>query len=375
MREAFACIGPPLLLGVFPVLVLALLLITEWRDDEIAADFHWGLYPQARDFFHSGIPFDPPGATIDGQNSIYTLFTAILTGPFTLLSVDAAGILVTAGLIVVAAATLHVLGVRDWRVYGAIFLWPPTLSAIQTGNLTLPLCLLAALAWKYRHRRLLPGLLVGLAVAIKVFVWPLAIWLLATRRFAAAAASLAVGAASVLLILPFGSPIAYFELVQRTADIMAHGSYSLYLLLGAGTAARLAWLALAAIVLAGAFIVDDRASFTLATIACVLFSPIVWVHYFAFLVVPLAIARPRFGPLWLVPLAYWLVPFGEPARWQIVVALAALFVVAFALVREGREGGRNTYWRAVARSRAPASKRPLGEELTSPAPAGPTRVT
>jgi alpha-1,2-mannosyltransferase len=321
------------LLGAFPVLVLLLLLITEWNDRQVAADFHWGLYPQARALLHSGVPFDPPGATIDGQNSIYTVFAALAAAPFTLVTVGVADVLVTAGLVAAALGALYVVGVRDWRVFGVILLWPPVLSAIQTGNLTLVLCLLAALAWRYRHRRLAPGVLVGLAFALKVLVWPLAVWLLATRRFAAAAASFVVGAGSILLILPFGSPIAYFELVHRTADIMARGSFSIYLLLGADGTARLAWLAVAAIVLAAAVFVDDRSSFTLGMAGCILFSPVVWLHYFAFLVVPLAVARPRFGRLWLVPLAYWLVPFGEPTRAQILVALGAMFVIVIALVR------------------------------------------
>lgn len=334
LREAFRRVAPVALLGVFPALVLMLLLVREWADRQVAADFHWGLYPQAQALLHSGVPFDPPGTVIDGQNSIYTVFAALMAGPFTLLPVGLADVLVTAALIAAALLSLYVVGVRDWRVYGVIFFWPPVLSAIQTGNLTLVLCLLAALAWRYRDRRLAPGLLVGLAFALKVFVWPLGVWLLATRRFAAAAAAFAVGACSILLMLPFGSPIAYFELVHRTADIMAKGSFSIYLLLGADGTARFAWLAVAATALVGAVFVDDRSSFTLGVVGCVLFSPIVWLHYFALLVLPLAVARPRFGPLWLVPIAYWLVPFGEPARWQIVVALATMLLIVVMLVRE-----------------------------------------
>ena len=33
-------------------------------------------------------------------------------------------------------------------------------------------------------------------------------------------------------------------------------------------------------------------------------SPIVWVHYFLLLLVPLALARPRLSLLWVVPFAY-----------------------------------------------------------------------
>ena len=47
-------------------------------------------------------------------------------------------------------ATLRALDVRDWRCYGVAFLWPPVLSAIQTGNITLLLGLCAALVWRFR---------------------------------------------------------------------------------------------------------------------------------------------------------------------------------------------------------------------------------
>jgi hypothetical protein len=45
----------------------------------------------------------------------------------------------------------------------------------------------------------------------------------------------------------------------------------------------------------------DRSAFALAIAASVLLTPIVWLHYFAILVVPLAIARPVFDTSWLLP--------------------------------------------------------------------------
>ena len=81
-------------------------------------------------------------------------------------------------------ATLRALDVRDWRCYGVVFLWPPVLSAIQTGNVTLLLGLCAALVWRFRASVVLPAALVGVTLAAKFFLWPLAVWLAATRRVA-----------------------------------------------------------------------------------------------------------------------------------------------------------------------------------------------
>ena len=53
------------------------------------------------------------------------------------------------------------------------------------------------------------------------------------------------------------------------------------------------------------------AALTLCLAAALAASPIVWMHYFLLLLVPLALIRPRLSPLWLVPFAYW--PLGLAA--------------------------------------------------------------
>jgi hypothetical protein len=75
-------------------------------------------------------------------------------------------------------------------------------------------------------------------------------------------------------------------------------------------------------------------------------SPIVWVHYFLLLLVPLALTRPRLSALWFVPFAYY--PLGESA-WpagdagKLALALAATLVILTAVV-----------WPALRAARRPA---------------------
>ena len=52
-------------------------------------------------------------------------------------------------------------------------------------------------------------------------------------------------------------------------------------------------------------------TFTLTLAAALCASPIVWVHYFLLLLVPLALIRPRLSLLWFVPFAFQ--PLGEAA--------------------------------------------------------------
>src|SRR5207237_9202402 len=67
-----------------------------------------------------------------------------------------------------------------------------------------------------------------------------------------------------------------------------------------------------------------RRSFTLALAASLLISPIVWLHYFTLLLVPLAIRSKSLGWLWLAPLSLWCCSQATHASvaWQTGVALA-----------------------------------------------------
>ena len=52
-------------------------------------------------------------------------------------------------------------------------------------------------------------------------------------------------------------------------------------------------------------------SFTLAVAASLALSPVVWLHYLTLLIAPLGLARPRFSPLWLLPIVLWVSPRDE----------------------------------------------------------------
>ena len=198
--------------------------------------------------------------------------------------------------------TLRALDVRDWRCYGLALLWPPVLSAIQTGNVTLWLGLAAALAWRYRDRLVLPAAAIGVTLAAKFFLWPLVVWQAASRRYASAALSCAIGAALLVLswaVIGFAGMADYPDLVRKLEDTVGEDSYTAYIVgvdLGlASPVARGIWLALG-LALVGAVVVlgrrgAARSAFILAIAASLALTPIVWLHYFALLLVVVAVAR------------------------------------------------------------------------------------
>jgi len=78
---------------------------------------------------------------------------------------------------------------------------------------------------------------------------------------------------------------------------------------------------------------DDERSFTCAIAATLAASPIVWPHYLVLLLVPTAVARPRFSALWLLPILVWLSPRpGYPMGYETFVpALVAALLLTVVL--------------------------------------------
>jgi hypothetical protein len=188
----------------------------------------------------------------------------------------------------------------------------------------------------------------------------------ATRRLAPVAWTAVVGA--LLLLVPwavvgFDGLREYPGLLRRLNAIMDDRGYtvqSLALELGASTTvARILFLAVAAALLAAVVLVarrgDERGAFVLAIAASLACTPVVWLHYFALLLVAVAVAQPRLGPAWFVPLAMFITPgSGDPTLFEtsVTVAAAAL-TVALAL--------------RASHSAAPSTSVPVGSRTGAPA--------
>ena len=305
-----------------------------WHDDSLWANslrslgglevpYDFAIFLRASEDVRAGdSPYVDPGTISEDSPApyVYPPLLAIALIPATVLPDEVrgsspAGVLVSLLLIACVVGTLALLDVRDWRCYPVALLYPPTLENVEYGAVGPALALLVALGWRYRDRVWPVAASVGAAIALKVFVWPLLVWLAATKRSAAA-----VGAAVTAVGLALGSWAAigfdgiadYPDLLRRLSDVEAEHSYSAYAILVAigvpsglahvvvtGAAATLLVLAWRAA--RGAH--GDRRALTLALAAGFVLTPILWLHYLVLLVVPIALARPRLSVLWLVPLA------------------------------------------------------------------------
>jgi hypothetical protein len=305
-----------------------------WHDDTLwanslrslgglAVPYDFAVFLHAADEVRAGDnPYVEPDSVTEQAEAPYAYppLLAIVLVPATALPDDVSGsspvgVLVSLLLIGCVVGALALLDVRDWRCYPVALLYPPTLENVEYGAVGPVLVLLVALAWRYRDRFAAAAASLGTVIALKVFLWPLVVWLVATRRWRAAVGAAAVAAALVLgswAVIGFDGIADYPDLLRRLSDVEAENSYSAYaMLVTLGLPSTLARLvvgaaALALLVLAwrvarrGAD--GDRRALTFALAAGVVLTPILWLHYLVLLVVPIALARPRLSALWFVPL-------------------------------------------------------------------------
>lgn len=271
-------------------------------------------YDGAHAYLHGASPYprDSLAALADKQEFVYPAPTALLLAPFALLPYTAALVLWLVLSVGAIALALRVVGVRDWRCFGALMLTLPAEHSVRLGTLGPLMLLLLALVWRYRDRVVLAAVLAAVLALSKVFLAPLLFWLAFTRRLRSAvlAASLA-GLLCVLAWLPLGEStiLSYPSLLHALAAYEQTFSYSFTsLLVGLGAEPTVATglaagAGVALLCLAFAKRSDDELVFRLALAACFVLSPIVWGHYLLLLAVPVALRRPRLSPAWV--LALW----------------------------------------------------------------------
>jgi Glycosyltransferase family 87 len=310
-------------------------LISAARADVLAVDFKQTFLPAGDAILHGHSPYPAYG---------YPPLVAFLSAPFALLSNP--GFLVTALLVASVPLSLWLFEVRDWRCYAAVFLWVSVFNAIQTANVTLFLLVGAACCWRWRDRRWRAATSGGLAFAAKIVAWPLALWLVATRRLATAVLLVVVAAGvtfGLWATLGFSGLLSYPDSLSNLQQQEGTHGYTLKALavdlgasdrVGAVLAVGLAVAVLAAVLVFGRR-GDDARSFACAVCAFIVASPIIWLHSFALLVAPLAVLRPRLTWVWLLPGALWFVSpgTGNGAPWQTAVTLGVAAVVVVEALR------------------------------------------
>jgi alpha-1,2-mannosyltransferase len=309
-------------LAFWAVVAPVWVLVVAALGGNFALDFHYAYLRAAHDVLHGASPYGSLSAkALAHEPFIYPPLSAYLFVPFTVLPPVVAELIMVVLVAAAVPATLWVLRVRDWRCYAVAFLWWPTIIAIQTANVTLPLLLGLALLWRYRDRRWAAAIVCGVVIALKLVFWPVLIWLVATRRYRTAA--LAAGTSALLIVLPwagigFAGFRGYPHLMAKVSEREGPGGYAIAALvhdvLPSWTAATAVETLLGAAVLAVVVLAGrrgrDKDAFALAIVAILVLSPLLEMHYVSLLLVIVALYRRQLSIAWFLPLLIW----GAPAN-------------------------------------------------------------
>jgi Glycosyltransferase family 87 len=317
---------------VLALWLIVLLLAVYWlafisADSPAGYDLHV-FYVAARAVAHGHAFYDPAGlartyalATRDlgvpvqvHAWAVYPPALYVVLVPFGYLPWGVAQVVGVVVLAVTPFLALRVMGVRDWRCYAVAYSSVPVCTSIIVGAISGALMLAVALMWRGRH-----VVLVGAAaIAAKLFLWPLLlVEVVHDRR----RGGLLFAAATALVLVPwaflgFHDITRYPKMLSDLSGAEGHDSFSMTGLgyaLGAspkaGTDVGFALgLAVTVYALRAAHRGKRDAAYTLAIVAALLAAPIVWMHYFVLLFLPLAVRYPRLNWVWLVALVPWIGP-------------------------------------------------------------------
>jgi hypothetical protein len=355
--------------AVAPALLLLLFTATP-SSTTYAWDFHafWGA---AANIDHGRSPYADLGAAGNGApypDYLYPPLLAEALAPLGLLPFLVAAGLFVAGSALALVAALRLLGVRDWRCYGTVFLWLPVLHGLRLGTLTPLLVLAVAAAFRLRDRA--AGVaLPALAATLKLFLWPVAA-LTAVRRPLATAAAIAGLLVGGWAAVGFAGLASYPSVLGATQRVWERDGYGL-----AAAAARAglspaavdaALLALGAVGVALLRRLEPAAATAGAVVVACLVSPVSWLHYSMLLLVPVALLRPRLHAAWLIPLLFWVTPTEEAdgdlrrvGLWLAVLTATPLAAAGTdtlgACIARIRRASTRASWRSSGRSSSPSS--------------------
>jgi alpha-1,2-mannosyltransferase len=312
---------------IAPLLLVAFIAGDVWnwhRVPRTPVDFHI-FWTAGQHYLHRQSPY---GHSLS-EAFVYPPPAALLFAPLAVLPYHvAAGLFLVASLAAVILG-LWLAGVRDRRVYAAAFVSPAVLTALTIGTITPLLLLGLAAVWHFRNKRRV-AVAAALLMVFKLFLWPVLIWLLWTRRQRAAFEAVAL---SVLLTIVSWAWVGFAD-VWRYSSILDHlagaegaKSYSL-------ASGRAGQVLVAAAVVASLWFgrrLGERRLFALAITGALLASPIVWLHYFALVTAVLAVLE---APLayWLIPALLWVTPLQQTGgeTWRVLVALGVCVLSLFA---------------------------------------------
>jgi Glycosyltransferase family 87 len=365
-------------------LSIVLLVLAVSGSVTFQGDFYGNLYVAGARIFHGLSPYQPQliaaeaaivraGGTISSVSSPrYPAPMLVASAPLSLLPLWLAQVLVLVASIAAVIGALRLFGVRDWRCIAVACVSWPVVFGVWLGNVSPLLLLGTALVWRWRARLWPAAAALASLIAAKLFLWPIGVWVLVTRRFRTLGLAVLItvaAAAAGWALIGFNSLIEYPRLLMNIATIGEGRGCSLVGTLmsvgvSSGTARVVALVIMTALVGAAwrlAGLPDgERRAFGVTVMAVLIGTPVVWAHYLVLTFVPIALVSPELSWLWFLPMLAGIEP-GPVAHPHLWVSLPAL-IIELVLVRSLCAPLLNRYH--------PASARTSALPVREPAPSG-----
>ena len=293
---------------------------------------------------------------LTGHAFVYPLFVAWIFAPVALLPLHVAEVLCEIASVGAVVGGCRLLGRREPLVPVLVLASATTIVGLQMGTINAFLMLGLGLAWRCRDRHpILAGVLIGLIGAGKLFLLPLILWPLVTKRYRSAVAASLTAASLIgagIIVGPVGarSYVAMLGVLERNEVTHSWSLASMLSALGVAvpSATKIAPLLVApglALLWGRRHRFADKQVLGLLILASLLASPILWSSYLLLAQAALLLVGAGELTLAFAGLASWVLvtpDVASPVRIAIGAALSgALFVVM--LVASGK-GHRSARW-------------------------------
>jgi hypothetical protein len=334
-------------------LSVVLLLLLVFVKGGFQFDFNGDLYLAGSRILHGLSPYQPQalaaqaaivkagGTFVTTASPRYPAPVLVALTPLSLLPLRLADVLFFLVCVAAVVAALRLLDVRDWRCYVLAGLSWPVVFGVWLGNVSPLLLLGTAVAWRWRSRLWPAAAAIAALIVAKLFLWPLGLWLVVTRRVrVAAVAALLVLAVTVgaWAVIGFADFTEYPRMLTSVAAIgEGRGSSLVATLMSIGVTsgpARVVALLCGIALFVPAWRLarlpgGDRHAFGLFVMASLIASPVVWTHYLVLVFIPIALLSPGLSGLWFLPMLAGLAPtrVTHPYLWVSLPALALEMIV------------------------------------------------
>lgn len=251
-------------------------------------------------------PYPRPGtpAVYSGFAFVYPYVVAWLFTPLSWLSRSAAEDVFIAASVAALVAGCRLLRVRELSVYALVLTMSYTVIGLQMGSLNAFLFCAVAGVWRFRDRPVVAVPLLIFVIVSKLFLAPLTLWLLFTRRWTSAFLT-AFLAGLILVAGCLLGPLTIRGYATLLSSLGAHeaslgqSTVGLFLNMGIGMRAAVDGSRVLAVVVIivtarrARQLRDERLLFTGCLASALILSPVVWNHYLVLLTVPLMIQADR----------------------------------------------------------------------------------